>query len=177
MIEYFYNNQIEDKDYKSLYVSLTKSFKKLDSDSQNKIAGIYIIYNDNNEIMYIGQSKNLASRITTHLKGKYKNAYKIDVIALDFIDESILNSIERFLIDKLKPIDNIMVNEPYNIKDIEEHLYPIFANSNQDSFALTPTFLIFPKNKFIVTPDFEAKIFDLVYSLKNTEFDILEYKK
>ena len=46
MIEYFHNKQIEHNDYKSLYILLSKSFKKLDSSVQEKMSGVYMIYND-----------------------------------------------------------------------------------------------------------------------------------
>lgn len=181
MIEYFYNKQIEDENYKSLYISLSKSFKRLDNDVQDKISGIYFIYNDNRELMYIGQSKNIASRLTTHIRGKYRNAYKISVINLDYMESSYLDSIERFLITKLKPIDNIMVDEKYDINHLDE-MFPDSENINllikqEINNIIKPSFLIFPHNKFIVNGDFECKLFELLSSLNNTEYDILDIKK
>lgn len=176
MIEYFYDIQVNDGDYKSLYKCISNSFKRLDSDVQDKISGVYLIYNDNKELMYVGQSKNIASRLTTHIKGKYRNAYKISIINLDCFESSFLDSVERFLITKLKPIDNIMVDEKYNIN----HLGDVFldcqnldiATPKEIELHINPSFYIFPKNNFIVKGDFESSLFTLKKSLENTEFKI-----
>lgn len=177
MIEYFSNTQINDNDYKSLYKQLSKSFKRLEEDCQDKIIGIYLIYNDNKEIMYIGQSKNIASRLTTHIRGKYRNAYKISVINLDYLESNYLDSIERFLITKLKPIDNIMVDEKYDIKHLEDIFTDIedinnASIENINSF-IRPSFYIFPKNKFIVRSVFLLDLYELTNSLVGTEFETL----
>lgn len=175
MIEYFHNKQIEHNDYKSLYILLSKSFKKLDSSVQEKMSGVYMIYNDRKQLMYIGQSKNIASRLTTHIRGKYKNAYKIDIIDLDFINNNYLDSVERFLITKLKPIDNIMVDEKYDINHLED-IFPDCENliniSTEDiNSFISPSFYIFPKNKFIIRGDFMADLYELKNSLIGTEFE------
>lgn len=174
MIEYFYDKQIDSNDYKSLYLAISKSFKKLDNDIQDKISGIYLIYNDNRELMYIGQSKNIASRLTTHIRGKYRNAYKISVINLDYMESSYLDSIERFLINKLKPIDNIMVDEKYN----ENHLLDLICiddieslNINNIELIINISFYIYPKNKFIVKSDFKSSLFLLAKTIKGTEYE------
>lgn len=175
MIEYLSSMQINDNDYKSLYIGISKSFKRLDEDCQDKLNGVYLIYNDNNEIMYIGQSKNIASRLTTHIRGKYKNAHKISIIGLDFIEHNYLDSIERFLITKLKPIDNIMVDENYDINHLED-IFPDCENINNISvedinYFIRPSFYIFPKNKFIVRSDFMVDLYELKNTLIGTEFE------
>ncbi len=85
-----------------------------------KMAGVYAIYKDD-VCYYVGQSKNLPSRIATHIMGKYAVADKIDVY---FIGDSnyynfylntksgqseILKINEQFLILRKKPIENILV--------------------------------------------------------------------
>lgn len=174
MIHYFYNNEVDSGDYKSLYKSISKSLKRLDDEMKDKFTGIYLIYNENKEIVYIGQSTNIASRLTTHIRGKYKNAYKISVIDLSHLESNLLNSIERFLITKLKPIDNIMVDEKYNINDLLE-LMRIedmeSLNSNNINLIMNAAFYVYPKNKFIVKSDFESSLFLLKNAIVGTEYE------
>lgn len=115
MISYFYEGDINHKSYKNLYIKLKECIGMFDREDRNaKIQGIYFIYNKNNELMYIGQSKNIASRITTHIRGKYRNSHKI---IIESIEDDSLDDIERFLIDKLKPIDNIIVEQNYDLSE------------------------------------------------------------
>ena len=53
MIHYFYDNEVNSNDYKSLYKSISKSLKRLDDEMKDKFTGIYLIYNENKEIVYI----------------------------------------------------------------------------------------------------------------------------
>ena len=57
---------------KVLYFKLNNTFNlQVDSELNHKFSGIYAIFKDD-ICLYVGQSSNLASRIATHLKGKYK---------------------------------------------------------------------------------------------------------
>ena len=86
-----------------------------------KVAGLYAIFK-NDICYYVGQSKNIPSRLSTHLTGKYESC---DLIKVYFVDEygfedfyerskesqkNILENNEKYLIEKLKPIENIMVD-------------------------------------------------------------------
>lgn len=63
------------------------------------ISGIYAMYDANNELIYIGQSKNVRERIYKHPK-RAKLAY-LKVRATDTIDER--TKLEIRLIQRLKP--------------------------------------------------------------------------
>ena len=125
---------ISDKpeDSKSLYFSLNNSFliSRFRVSSTLKLPGVYAIFKDK-VCYYVGQSKNIASRLATHLNGKYKNADEIliytayehisdDFYTLHKDDQShllLLN--EDILIDIFKPVENILteytVNNEYNV--------------------------------------------------------------
>ncbi len=102
-----------------LYFKIHNVLNLEKNSNQNiKIAGIYTIFK-NDICLYVGQSKNIASRLATHLKGKYKTADEIyfwDICELGFDDfhernsiskKSILDNAEKYLMSLLKPIDNI----------------------------------------------------------------------
>ena len=174
MIEYIYDRQIESKDYKLLYSSISNAFKNLNKEYNNKISGVYIIYNKNQDVVYVGQSKNIASRITTHMRGKYKKSYKIDVFPLDYVDDEQITSFERFLITKLKPIDNVMVEQTYNPIDVESILLHEDIETLEDKEIielLIPCFCVFPNNKFIVKGDFLSSLYILTNAIKETEYE------
>lgn len=69
-----------EKESKSIYFHLSHSFHLFDvvSSPTYKIAGVYAIFKDG-VCHYVGQSKNLPSRIATHLSGKYSNADHVKV--------------------------------------------------------------------------------------------------
>jgi len=113
------------EDSKKLYFKLNNSLHLGDPPfgPTYKIAGLYAIYRGDT-CYYVGQSKNLPSRIATHLTGKYESADRVDLF---FIGEdnfcgfyadrnkeeqkSILTNNENWLIQKLKPIENIYIQE------------------------------------------------------------------
>lgn len=86
-----------------------------------KIAGLYAIYKAD-ICYYVGQSKNLPSRIATHLTGKYESADRVDLFYIGennfggFYEKrtkseqkNILENNENWLIQKLQPVENIYV--------------------------------------------------------------------
>ena len=87
-----------------------------------KMAGVYAIYK-NDVCYYVGQSKNLPSRISTHLTGKYESADRVDVYFIGdenfggFYErdsetrKAILENNEKWLITTLKPIENLLVTD------------------------------------------------------------------
>lgn len=86
-----------------------------------KVAGIYAIYKDD-VCLYVGQSRNLASRLATHLKGKYENCtniYAWDIEDIGFstyreeekeYQQLILENSEKHLMTVLKPIENLDID-------------------------------------------------------------------
>lgn len=81
-------------------ISEDSIFKKFDKGTINKQAkeesGIYFLYNENKELMYIGKAKNLKSRLLEHLSGKtntrevchnfknFKSLYMANILTKDY---------------------------------------------------------------------------------------------
>ena len=131
----------EELEQKALYFKLNNAFNMNYATEENiKIVGIYAIYS-NNTCLYVGQSKNIASRIATHLRGKYQNSTDIyiwDIEELGFSDfkkrsqksrEQILNNAEKYIMSILKPIDNIDIDMDIKIKEDEKPTFKIDDNS------------------------------------------------
>ena len=171
-----YYNYVES--FNGLYSQLKSRISAFEGfGNGKKVSGIYYIFNDNDELMYIGQSKNIASRITTHLLGKYKHCNKIIIEQVDVCE---LNDVERFLIDVLKPIDNIMVGEEYNIEKTEwsEKFIDIHGKYNfsgvLDDIKNSPRTKIFPKIGVVLSPDFAHYSQNVVETLMCCEPEIYE---
>jgi hypothetical protein len=99
------------REQKELFFQLDTEFKK---NNDEKTAGIYVIYKD--EIcLYVGQSKNIASRLATHLSGKYKGCSKILVFTIEDSSDNLI-PLEKFVIQKLKPIENVLADFTENVK-------------------------------------------------------------
>ena len=118
---------------KELYFKLSNSFHLTmfdDRSSNSKFAGLYAIYK-NDVCMYVGQSQNLASRLSQHLSGKYESADKVLIFSaisngfegfFDFPKEDrrwVLENNEKLLIKELQPIENLML--PEDDYDLGEH--------------------------------------------------------
>lgn len=119
------------EDSKELYFKLSNSFHLTmfeDRSSTSKFAGLYAIFK-NDVCMYVGQSQNLASRLSQHLSGKYESADKVLIFSAisngysDFFDRSkearklILENNEKLLIKELQPIENLMLpDQDFDIK-------------------------------------------------------------
>ncbi len=117
---------------KHLYFNLNNSLHLADPmfSPTYKVAGLYAIFK-NDICYYVGQSKNVPSRLSTHLTGKYESC---DLVKVYFIDEdgfsdfyerskdsqkAILENNESYLISELKPIENIMVDSDAKVnKDV-----------------------------------------------------------
>ncbi len=105
---------------RQLYFDLKWMFQK--SNGLTKTIGVYAIYNDD-ICVYVGQSKNIASRLATHLSGRYKKATKILVFEdLEYVtspesDTEMLIETEKYLIKKLSPIENILADHTIEINN------------------------------------------------------------
>ncbi len=136
----------EDCSQKELYFKICNIIGL--ENKETTIVGLYAIYK-NDICLYVGQSKNLASRITTHLKGKYKDAdfiYMLNIEDIGFSDfkerneeskNSILDNCEKYLIKLLKPIENIIVDFDFNIPkeqapNISEYLPYCYVVDSRD---------------------------------------------
>lgn len=136
------------EDSKELYFKLSNSLQITnfnDKSKASKFAGLYAIYKSGN-CMYVGQSQNIASRISQHLSGKYESADRVFLFLAtsngygDFFDrdvnsrKSILEANENLLISKLKPIENLMLpDQDYKITDDRRfHFYEEIDESEVD---------------------------------------------
>ena len=107
-----------------------------------KISGLYAIFKED-ICLYVGQSKNIPSRLSTHLTGRYEEADRIDVcfICEDFFGDfherskaaqtAILVNNENELINRLKPIENIFVDR----SEVEESLLFKLLTSEEQNFS------------------------------------------
>lgn len=133
-----------------LYYKLNSSLQITGFDYQlknYKFAGLYAIYK-NNVCLYVGQSKNLARRISDHLSGRYSEADQIHVFYAtgngfsNFDDrgvdaqKSILDTNELKLIDELKPIENI-ITPPCGFNPASNKLFDCFLNQDEED-SLVP---------------------------------------
>jgi hypothetical protein len=120
-------------DQKTLYYKINSCIN-LDIETDTRRSGVYAIFKDD-ICLYVGQSKNLASRSASHILGKYKNCDYIKLIDIthvgfgNFWDRSessrtaILNNVEIALMQILKPIENIITDYT---KIIPENQIPSF---------------------------------------------------
>ena len=151
------------KEGKSIYFKLNNSLHLLDppTSSTYKISGIYAIYK-NDICYYVGQSKNLPSRVATHLSGKYSVADRVDLFFVDleafgdFYDRSkedqsrILENNESRAIDLLEPIENILVKN----EDVgDEFLFEVFTECGQ---------LLYPNATVRISSEFVTVLGDII---------------
>ncbi|WP_180953434.1 GIY-YIG nuclease family protein [Bacillus sp. T33-2] len=79
-------------------------------------SGIYLFYNEDSEICYIGKAKDLRSRITSHLTGAthtrdiYKEFFAFSLLYMEKYDEEV-NDIEKDIIKTLNPKYNVIHND------------------------------------------------------------------
>jgi hypothetical protein len=133
---------------KELYFKLSGSLQICSYDNCSKtlkLAGIYAIFNGD-VCLYVGQSQNVASRLSQHLFGRYSGATEIVVFPVagngfsDFYDrskdsrKSILENNEFKFIEHYKPIGNLVVpgsDHKYN----EKGLFDCLENDKEEFYA------------------------------------------
>lgn len=119
----------KDFEQKVLYFKLNNVLNLQEHNELNrKIAGVYAIFKDD-ICLYVGQSINMASRIATHLKGKYETStelylWNVENIGFsDFYERSkdsqkiILDNCEKYLMSKLKPIENLLIDMNFTLDE------------------------------------------------------------
>lgn len=164
----------DELEQKALYFKLNNAFNMEYSTEENiKLTGVYAIYNGDT-CLYVGQSKNLASRIATHLRGKYKKATDIhiwDVESIGFEDfakrsqsakEIILNNCEKYLMSLLKPVDNLAIDMDIVIFDNQK---PFIEFGGRVSFSLTIT-----DDTLKIYTDYVLYLEDIVISIDRLHF-------
>lgn len=126
------------REQKHLYFEINRVFEE-------RVKGIYSIYKDD-ICLYVGQSKNLASRIATHLKGKYENCDRVDVF-VDIEETDELLKLEKYMIQKLKPIENVLADFTEELNVCEYEYY----------FLTSPYFTLI-NSKFNLLIDYELSV-------------------
>jgi len=92
---------------KTLFYKLANAFNmENDSIKNEKVCGIYAIFH-NDLCLYVGQSKNMASRLATHIKGKYGKA--TDIYVWSELEED-LDDAEKSKMSFFKPIENVLID-------------------------------------------------------------------
>ena len=115
-----------------------KLFNLSDIQKFRNIQGMYILGYENN-VIYIGKSKNIYTRILEH----YFNGKVFDEIwALSVSDENTLDILEQVFIRRMKPKENYerYSNEQFYIDEetlYQENLEQLVNESYQDRFRLT----------------------------------------
>lgn len=147
MFSYFNKNENQ----KKLYFQIKQNINFYDTVA----SGVYAIFKED-ICLYVDQSKNIASRLATHLSGKYKECDKILVFASleDTYDKLIVT--EKYVMNLLKPIENLLVDftEKIDYKEIfESTLYYEIENPYNHHFDILESYdfiLINDKNKLFV---------------------------
>lgn len=173
-------------DSKDLYFKLNNSLLMSDPfviSQTMKVAGLYAIYK-NNLCLYVGQSKNLASRIATHLTGKYKSCNRVDVFYIcemyeDFYtreaktQKEILEHNEMFLINTLNPTENIIVDR--ELVSIGDDIFCRLIDGPRPPYA--DAFISVSDNSICVTDDPFHCIYDLHQSIHDAYKDLIDNTK
>ena len=94
------NTIIKKKESNSKFITITKDLKN--------IIGVYYIYNELGQIIYIGKSKNIKNRVYQHLTGNTNKSLKIQLEISSVSFESCGNE----LIALLKESQEIKINKP-----------------------------------------------------------------
>lgn len=158
----------------SLYFKLNSIFSlESENGKSEKIKGIYAIYKDD-ICLYVGQSKNIASRVATHMRGKYEsftNIYIWNVEDIGFSDymsrsntsqKAILDNCEQYVMTILKPLENLLIDMD---KEISKQMQPDICFETDSSFAIHNL-----ENCIIITDSYSYVIDDI-----ETSMDYLNY--
>lgn len=113
---------------KELFFKLKTSLCMNDN-YESKIEGLYVIFKDD-VCLYVGQSKNIASRLATHLSGAYNTADKI-LVYIDYEENYDLTESEKWLIQYFKPIENKLID--YSEKIDIHKIFAMFYNYEKEA--------------------------------------------
>lgn len=108
-------------------------------------SGIYFFYNDDNELMYVGNSEHLLSRVRGHVTGNehtgdIKHNFKKYRFAIleDPVDRDIY---ETWYINLWKPVLNTAKVFTYQTRRYEEDYNPIYATQKKKTDELLAEFV------------------------------------
>ena len=161
---------LHDQTSKQIYFKINSSFGIFDPffSPSFRLSGLYAIYIDE-VCLYVGQSGNLASRITDHITGRYDNFSKIEVYTVcdwnfpDFYErtkgsqKAILENNEAHLINRLKPTENKINNRDADIGD--ECLFVYFTENPGSTF---PQLCLYQHDNAITICSHSDEFFNLI---------------
>lgn len=147
---------IQDIEQKELFFKISNSLSLLNRDmlKNGKMSGLYLIIKDKYPV-YAGQSKNIASRLATHLRGKYQECDYIVIFPVtingfpDFYDrdESSQNDIllanEKLLMSTFKPTENIMIDMDFSLDEEKSMEWSSLINTEPESVKNIEDLIIF----------------------------------
>ena len=152
------------KSQKELFFQLNSSIA---IEKADKVSGVYAIYKSD-VCLYVGQSSNVPSRLATHLCGRYADADKIFIFENANDEDLILN--EKYIIQKLKPTDNILVDydEDININSLFCYLQDLKNNEDINILDYYDFCIMNDKpNIFIFSADMQPELYTLRKSIKD----------
>ena len=152
------------KSQKELFFQLNSSIA---IEKAEKISGVYAIYKSD-VCLYVGQSSNIPSRLATHLCGRYADADKIFIFENANDEDLILN--EKYIIQKLKPVDNILVDYDEDIEIDSLFCYLQDLKNNEDINILDYYDFCIMNDKpniFIFSADMQPELYTLRKSIKD----------
>lgn len=117
------NKLIKKDDYK-----IHNKFVKIIEDLKN-VTGIYYLYNDCGDIIYIGKSKNIKNRINQHITGKSNKSLKIQLELNTVSFETCGNE----LIALLKESEEIKTHKPKYNKALKNEIFKFGLELCNDS--------------------------------------------
>ncbi|MAV04450.1 MAG: exonuclease [Flavobacteriaceae bacterium] len=117
------NKLIKKDDYK-----IHNKFVKIIEDLKN-VTGIYYLYNDCGDIIYIGKSKNIKNRVNQHITGKSNKSLKIQLELNNVSFETCGNE----LIALLKESEEIKTHKPKYNKALKNEIFKFGLELCNDS--------------------------------------------
>ena len=122
------NKEIVNKLIKKDDNKIHNKFVKIIEDLKN-VTGIYYLYNDCGDIIYIGKSKNIKNRINQHITGKSKKSLKIQLELNTVSFETCGNE----LIALLKESEEIKTHKPKYNKALKNEIFKFGLELCNDS--------------------------------------------
>lgn len=99
-------------------------------------AGVYRMYDADNELLYVGKARNLKNRVTSYFRARGLNAKTVALVAkIDHIDVTVTASesdaliLEQTLIKEHRPPYNILLKDDksYPYLHLSDHKFPLLA--------------------------------------------------
>lgn len=170
MFTTFYRSDCADS--KNLYFKLSNSLSICASEHQSdtfKFSGVYAIFKGDS-CYYVGQSQNIASRLSHHISGKYSSCDKIKIFMpqpngfCTFYSQpkesrkKILENNEMLLMSILKPVENLIT--PKSDFSLDERASFDSFITDDDDYFLEPDATIHLDELYISVSASETVYFD-----------------